>query len=168
MIDDPEHRLFERESWEEPEQDSEVFCARALDTFNRWRPCASFCADTGGAGANKMLKHLSPRLGGLQFTPKPTSVETSMRLLNDEFRSGRMRVNPLGLIARDAKLCRRGKPYHSDIMAALRYSHHGAYAYLNKAPPPPEDDDARRRRQWKEKQQILSDPWRRQMGRWAA
>ena len=166
QVDDPKHELWECESWEEGEQDSEMFCARVLDTFSRWRPMASICADTGGAGANKMLLHLAPRLGGLTFTPKPTSVETSMRLLNDEFRSGRMRVNPLGLIARDAKLCRRGGAYHSDIMAGLRYAHHGAYHYLSKAPPPPEDDDARRRRQWKEKQQLLKDPWRR-VGGWA-
>jgi hypothetical protein len=167
LNDDPEHTIYERECWEAGGQDSEAFCARVLDTFNRWRPMASACADTGGAGANKMLEHLAPRLGGLTFTAKPTSVETSLRLLQDEFRSGRFRVNPLGLIARDAKICTNPETYHSDIMAACRYAHHGAYHYLNKPAPPPEDDDARRKRQWLQKQKMLKDPWRKGMSGWA-
>jgi hypothetical protein len=168
LNDDPEHALYERESWEAHELDSEAFCLRVLDTFNRWHPMASICADTGGAGANKMLAHLAPRLGGLVFTPKPTSVETSLRLLNDEFRSGRMRVNPLGIIARDAKICTNPETYHSDVMAALRYAHHGAYHYLNKPAPPPEDDDTRRKRQWLQKMQMQKDPFRQMggQGRW--
>jgi len=160
MIDDPLHQLWERESWE-ARQDSEAFCARVLDSFNRWRPMSSICADTGGAGANKMLEHLKPRLGGLEFTLKPTSVETSTRLLNDEFRSGRLKINPIGLIARDAKICTNPESYHSDIMAALRYAHHGAYNFLSKAPLSlVETDDQRRKRQWIQKQAKRANPWK--------
>jgi len=70
-------------------------------------------------------------------------------------------------LARDAKICTNPETYHSDIMAACRYAHHGAYHYLNKPAPPPEDDDARRKRQWLQKQKMLKDPWRKGMSGWA-
>ena len=165
MVNDPEHLLWERESWEEHEQDSETFVDRVLDTYNRWHPMVAACGDTGGAGANKMLKVLVARFKGLEFTPKPTSVATSTRLLNDEFRSGRARVNPLGLIARDAKICTKVETYHSDVMAAARYGHHGAYNFLAKADPPvvPENTDEairnRRRRAWQREMKNMRNPW---------
>jgi hypothetical protein len=165
MINDPKHELWERESWEARELDSEAFVERVLDTYRRWRPMVAACGDTGGAGANKMLKVLAGRFGGLEFSPKPTSVETSTRLLNDEFRSGRVHVNPLGTIARDAKICTKVETYHSDVMAAARYGHHGAYNFLAKADPIPEventDDAIRRRRResWQEEKRTLRNPW---------
>lgn len=149
---DPLHRLWERESWEE-NQDSEIFIARVMETYHRWRPMVSACGDTGGAGAASMLKTLSNRLNGLQLTPKPTSVEVSMRLLNDEFRSRRMRVRRGGLIARDCKLCMRGGIFHSDIMPAARYAQHGALNYLAKPGKPPETQDQRRARQSRERRE---------------
>lgn len=165
MVNDPEHLLWERESWEESEQDSEEFVRRVLETYNRWHPMVAACGDTGGAGANKMLKVLAARFNGLEFTPKPTSVATSTRLLNDEFRSGRARVNPLGLIARDAKICTKTETYHSDIMAAARYGHHGAYNFLAKADPvkqPENTDEAirrRRREAWQRERENMRSPW---------
>lgn len=170
MTNDPEHRLWERESWEEREMDSEAFVARVLATYRRWRPMVAACGDTGGAGANKMLKVLAGRFEGLQFTPKPTSVDTSTRLLNDEFRSCRFKVNPLGLIARDAKICTKVETYHSDVMAACRYAHHGAYNYLAKEDPKPEavntDEAIRRRRraQWQNEIRKSHDPWAGESG----
>ena len=140
-IDDGTHAIWERESWED-RQDSEAFCRRVLETFKRWQPMQSICADTGGAGAVKMLEWLKPRLMGLDFTPKPTSVDVSERMLNDEFRSGRLRVNPLGLIARDAKICTNPETYHSDVMPATRYAFHGAYSWLSKEKPKPKSIDA--------------------------
>lgn len=169
---DPEHRIWERESWEE-RQDSEEFVTRLLATYMRWRPMVSLCADTGGAGANKMLEALAKRFRGMEFTPKPTSVETSMRLLNDELRSGRMRLDPFGLIARDCKLCTKGGVYHSDIMAAARYAHHGAYNFLGKeadeAKRKGETPDEKLRRERRERRSAeirhLQDPWTA-MGGW--
>ena len=165
QVNDPLHLLWERESWEEREQDSEAFVTKVLETYNRWHPMVAACGDTGGAGANKMLKVLASRFKGLEFTPKPTSVETSTRLLNDEFRSGRARVNPLGLIARDAKICTKVETYHSDIMAAARYAHHGAYNFLAKPDPVPESENTdeairrRRREAWQRERTNLESPW---------
>ena len=105
----------------------------------------SVCGDTGGAGANKDLAWMSKRMAGMEFTPKPTSVDLSTRMLNDELRSGRMKVDPKGLIARDAKLCTRKSKYHSDVMPAARYALHGAFNWLAKElplPPNPNDGDA--------------------------
>lgn len=130
-MDDPHHRIWERESWE-ANQDSEVFVARVLETYNRWKHFVSVCADTGGAGAASMIKVLANRFRGLQMTPKPTSVEVSMRLLNDEFRSRRLRTRRGGLISRDCKLCLKGGSYHSDVMPATRYAQHGALNYAAK------------------------------------
>jgi hypothetical protein len=172
MVNDPEHLLWERESWEEREMDSEAFVKRVLGTYQRWPPMIAACGDTGGAGANKMLKVLAGRFHGLEFTPKPTSVDTSTRLLNDEFRSGRARVNPLGLIARDAKICTKVETYHSDIMAAARYGHHGVYNYMAKADPAPQPENTdeairrRRREQWQNEKQNLRNPWSGEGG-WA-
>lgn len=169
MMNDPEHRLWEREAWEETELDSEEFCRRVLATYRRWRPMMAVCGDTGGAGANKALATVSNRAGGIDFTSKPTSVDLSMRLLNDEFRSGRLKINPLGLIARDAKICTKSETYHSDIMAALRYAHHCTYSYLAKAEKPkeknPDKEHAERRRQaWREEQERNSNPWKQEGG----
>ena len=169
---DPDHRIYERESWEET-QDSEEFVKRVMLTYNRWRPMVSACGDTGGAGANKMLEVLAKRFNGLQFTPKPTSVEVSMRLFNDEFRSGRMKVDPFGLIARDCKLCTKSGIYHSDVMAAARYAHHGAYNFLAKEPEENKyknetiDEKLRRERRARRADEIrtLRDPWQN-MGGW--
>ena len=104
-----------------------------------------------------MLKTLSGRLEGLQLTPKPTSVEVSMRLLNDEFRSRRFRTRKGGLISHDCKLCLRNGPFHSDIMPATRYAQHGALNYLAKSPKPPETLDQKRWRVWQENQRKERD-----------
>lgn len=156
-IDDPIHEIWERESWE-ANQDSEVFVARVLETYNRWKSIASVCADTGGAGAASMLKVLANRFRGLQMTPKPTSVETSMRLLNDEFRSRRMRTRKGGLISRDCRLCLRGGSYHSDVMPATRYAMHGAQNYAGKERKKPEESqDERRLRVSRERRESERD-----------
>lgn len=161
-VDDGTHTIFERESWED-RQDSESFCRRVLETFKRWQPMQAICADTGGAGAVKMLEWLSPRLMGLEFTAKPASVEVSERMLNDEFRSGRLKVNPLGLIARDAKICTNPETYHSDIMPAARYAFHGAYNWLAKEKPKPLpiDQELERKRiaRWKQQEKDGNRPW---------
>ena len=153
-MDDPKHQIYEREAWEERQLDSEEFCERVVATYFAWHPMMSVCGDTGGAGANKDLAWMSKRMAGMEFTPKPTSVDLSTRMLNDELRSGRMKVDPKGLIARDAKLCTRKSKYHSDVMPAARYALHGAFNWLAKElPPPPNPNDgdaiwARRISRW--------------------
>jgi len=170
QTNDPEHLLWEREAWEAREMDSEEFVELLLATYHRWRPIVSVCADTGGAGAGKALKRFSTLAHGLVFEPKPTSVELSTRLLNDEFRSGRARVNPLGIIARDAKICTKVETYHSDIMAAARYGHHGVANFLAKEEPKPKDpntDEAirqRRREQWTRELHDRQNPWSNEGG----
>lgn len=171
MTNDPEHRIYERESYE-GHGDSEEFCDRVEQTFARWRPMVAACGDTGGAGAVKALATIAKRIKGLQFTPKPTSLELSQRLVNDDLRSGRMRLNPLGHVARGAKKCIRGK-HEVDAMAACRYAHHGAYHFLSKAPPeqPTENTDEairrRRREQWAKEQRSLRNNWSTRDGGWA-
>jgi len=157
-MDDPAHQLIEVESWEERLLDSEEFAARVDATYSKWIPVAA-CGDTGGAGANKAMKTVSKRVGGINWTPKPTSVDLSMRLLNDEFRSGRFKAAPNGLIARDCKLCTKKGKYHSDVMAAVRYAHHCASHFLGQGPPPPETDEERRIRQWLERKAAAEDPY---------
>lgn len=153
--------IWERESWRGHGDDQDFF-QRVVDTFKRWQPMQSVCADTGGAGAVKMLARISPQMGGLQFTPKPTSVETSQRFLNDELRSGRMKVNQLGELAKAFKLCRKGK-HEIDVAAAARYAFHGAYNWLakEKKPPLPIDQELDRRRieRWKQQEKESRRPW---------
>lgn len=157
--DDPEHRLYEIASWEARQLDSEQLAAIASRNYGAWKPMVAACGDTGGAGANKAMATISKRVGGIHWTPKPTSVELSMRLLNDELRSGRLKVNPKGLIARDCRLCTKNGKYHSDVMAALRYAQHCATNFMAKPPPPPETDDERRVRQWLERRAAMEDPY---------
>jgi hypothetical protein len=104
-----------------------------------------------------MLKVLANRLDGLQLTPKPTSVEVSMRLLNDEIRSRRMRIRRGGLISRDCRLCLRGGSFHSDVMPAARYAQHGALNYKAKPAKPPETLDQIRYRVMMDRQRRESD-----------
>jgi len=136
-MDDGKHGICERESWR-GKGDSEEFCNRVVATYLRWHPMQAACADTGGAGAVKMLAHLAPRLGGLEFTPKPTSVETSQRLVNDELRSCRMKLDPRGEVVKALKRCRKGK-HEPDVAAAFRYACHGAINWLAKEPAKKEE-----------------------------
>lgn len=133
--DDSTHQLYEIESWT-GRGDSEEFCQRVVDTIVRWHPVVQ-CLDTGGGGA-KASATISKRVRGIEFTPKPTSVETSQRLVNDELRSGRMKLNPNGEIAMAAKAALKGR-HEPDAMAACRYAHHGVANYLSKNPPKKEE-----------------------------
>jgi hypothetical protein len=138
-VDDGTRKVYERESWA-GRGDSHEFQQRVIETFHRWQPMQSAVCDTGGSGAVKMMAYLKPRFGGLEWTGKPTSVETSQRLFNDELRSGRMILNPLGEVAKAAKQCRKNK-HELDVMAAARYAFHGAYNWLSKGKPAPKPID---------------------------
>ena len=74
-----------------------------------WPNLVSVCADTGGAGASKTIVALSKRMEGISMAPKPTDVAHSQRLVNDDFRSGRAKLRPDGLVATGAKSCLKGK-----------------------------------------------------------
>lgn len=168
-IDDPKHHVYERESYH-GHGDSEAFCKRILETVARWRPMQAACADTGGAGAVKMLAYLAPRLGGLVLTPKPSSVETSQRLLGDEIRARRLKLNPLGCVAKGAKTFRKGT-HEPDALAACRYAYHGAYNWLGKdmtkkkAEPKTsaeldEEIDKARMARFAEQRRYANSPWK--------
>lgn len=152
--DDPSHRIAEVESYTGRE-DSEQFCNRIVETYERWGPMAAICGDTGGGG-NKALATVAKRIRHMMLTPKPTSVDLSMRLVNDELRSGRMRCRKNGAIARAAKTAVKGK-HEPDVLAGLRYAHHSAYHYLAEAPP--ETDEDRRVREWLQRKAAMDDPY---------
>lgn len=138
-MEDGEHRIWECEAWT-GHGDSEDFTVNVMGIYDRFSPMMSVCGDTGGAGAVKALATLSKRMGGMLLTPKPTSVELSTRLVNDDFRSGRFKVLGDGVIATGAKSCLKGR-HEPDIMAAARYAHHGAYHFLAEASKVETDPD---------------------------
>jgi len=166
-MDDPLRRLYECWSWQERHLDvfktADVFKA-AMD---KWQP-QQVCVDTGGHGAVKIVESLKGMFGVAKFKVKPSSVLDSIGLVNDEFRTGRLLVDPNGLIANDAALCvwkpnkhgvEMSDTFHSDIMAALRYAHSCVYHYQAEAPPEEETDEERYIRQWEERQAVRNDPY---------
>ena len=166
-MDDPEHRLYECWTWQENHLDylklAEVF-KRAVE---KWSP-QQICVDTGGHGARKIMESLKSVFSQFTFKMKPASLLDSIALVNDEFRSGRLLVDPNGLIAHDARLCvwKQGKheqemsdTFHSDVMAALRYAHSVAYHHQAEAPALEESDEDRRVRQWLDRRNAQNDPY---------
>ena len=127
-IDDPKHEIWERYSWE-GKADSEDFLARVGTMFKRW-PMQAGCGD---AGSDKMLVYFKNRMNGLELAKKPGDLDVSQRLLNDEFRSRRLRLDPQGFVAKAARRARKGR-HEPDVLAACRYAFHGATSYLGKAP----------------------------------
>jgi hypothetical protein len=125
-MDDPKHEIWERESWT-GKADSEEFLARVAETFKRW-PIQAGCGD---AGADKMLEYFKKRMNGLALSKKPSDLDVSQRLLNDEFRSRRLKLNPIGCVAKAARKARKGR-HEPDALAACRYAYHAAYSYMGK------------------------------------
>ena len=165
-MDDGARRLYECWSWQENHLDylklADVFKA----AVEKWQP-QRICVDTGGHGARKLMESLKAVFAMYTFVLKPANVLDSIALVNDELRTGRMLVDPNGLIAHDANLVvwkpdkhetEESDAFHSDIMAALRYAHSCAYHYQAKAPAPPETDEDRRVRQWLERKAVREDP----------
>lgn len=145
-MDDPSHTVYECYSFQRNHQDVDKLSEEFIAAYKLWRPI-KVIGDNGGHGATKVLKTLEARLGGIVIDSKPTSVHDSIGLLNDELRTGRLKVQPKGIVANDFKLTtwkagKRGQEisdsYHSDILAALRYAMHGAQHFRAKAPKPPE------------------------------
>jgi len=168
-MDDPTRSIYERESWKD-KADSHDFQEKVGEMFKRWQPMQGGCGD---AGADKMLAYWKKRFGGLELAKKPSDLDVSQRLLNDEFRSRRLKLNPLGVVAKAAKTCRKGK-HEADAMAACRYAFHGAYNWLAKAPADKNtpktsqeiDDELDRKRQarWHRDNRMANSPWKNSGG----
>jgi hypothetical protein len=174
-MDDPKHRLFERWSWQRNHLDYLAMAEVFKKAAERWQP-QQVCADTGGHGARKIVESLRNVFSIYKFALKPSSVLDSIALVNDELRTGRMLVDPNGLIAHDARLVvwKQGQheveisdTFHSDVMAALRYAHSVAYHHQSEAAAPEYDEDdnsreartARFIRQWEHRQRVERDPY---------
>lgn len=138
-MDDPSHEISEVESYEGRE-DAELFCARIESTVMRYRPLAAICADPAGGGT-KAMAVVSKHIKGMELTPKPQSVALSQRLVNDDLRSGRMKLAPKGCVAKAAKTAQKGK-HEPDQLAACRYAHHAAHHYLSKQPKSDKKDES--------------------------
>ena len=147
--DDPEHRIYECWSWQKNHLDVDQLASVFVEAVKKWKP-QTIVGDTGGHGAVKVLKSLQARLSGYEIAVKPADLLASIALVNDEFRTGRLLVDPNGPIAHDAKLTTwaDGKlkrevsdSFHSDILDAMRYAHHGAQNWRGKAPPAPKSLD---------------------------
>ncbi len=163
--DDPSHTVYECYSFQRNHLDVDKLSEEFIAAYKLWRPI-KVIGDNGGHGATKVLKTLEARLGGIVIDSKPTSVHDSIGLLNDELRTGRLKVQPKGIIANDFKLTtwkagKRGQEisdaYHSDILAALRYAMHGAQHFRAKGPKPPETLDQIRYRVMMDRQRRESD-----------
>ena len=165
--DDPEHRLYEAWSFQKNHQDVDQLAAVFVDAYHKWRP-QIVIGDTGGHGAVKVLKSLESRLGGITIQAKPASLLDSIGAVNDDFRTGRILLDPRGPIANDAKLTTwaPGKikqevsdAYHSDVLDAWRYAHWGARHFRGKASAPAKSLDERRMERSAAKRRVETDPW---------
>jgi hypothetical protein len=165
--DDPEHRLYEAWSWQKNHQDVDQLAAVFVEAYRKWRP-QIIIGDTGGHGAVKVLKSLESRLGGVPIQSKPASLLDSIGLTNDDFRTGRILLDPHGPIAHDCKLVTwsPGKirqevsnAYHSDITEAWRYAVWGARHFKGKAAAPEPTRTELRAKRWAEKNRAMADPW---------
>jgi hypothetical protein len=141
-MDDPTRQIRECFSWQQNHQDVDQLSKVVVDAYSKYHP-VSVIGDTGGHGAVKVLETLKARLGGIEFSPKPASVDDSVAVMNDDFRNARIAVDPTGELAADYKRVvwdvkngKRiiGKKYHSDITEAARYAHWGAWHFAAKAP----------------------------------
>jgi hypothetical protein len=171
--DDGDRRVYVVDEWQAPgTEDYEDMRAVLERKMAQWRPSCAV-GDTGGHGATKLLNTFRNRLGVPIYTPKPTDVEGTVRLMNNDLSAGRLRV-PAGGLRDDMKQERwKVSPsgvrslqggHHSDLTAALRYAWAAQYAFRAEAPPKPKDD--REAREW-ELQKLVDDmAKRRGRGKW--
>lgn len=165
-MDDPLRRLYEVWSWQENHLDYMKLAAVFRLAVDRYHP-QRICVDTGGHGARKIMESLKAAFSMYTYIMKPASVLDSIALVNDEFRTSRLLVDPDGLIAHDAGLVvwvegkhnvEISETFHSDIMAALRYAHSCCYHYQAEAPAQPETEEDRHVRQYLEMKAVREDP----------
>ena len=170
IANDKQKRLYEMYSWQENLLDYLKLADKFKAVVERWRP-VEICVDTGGHGARKIMESLKALFSVYKFRTKPASVVDSIGMMNDDFRTGRLLVEPNGLIAHDAGLVvwkpdqhgvEISETFHSDIMAAARYAHSCSYHYLSQPTQEEiedqESDEDRRVRQWLRRREIEADP----------
>lgn len=151
--DDGAHRLWLVYEFEEGHQDVDELSAVFVPLVRKLRPLV-IVGDDGGHGAVKTLKTLESRIGGFEITPKPRDLDVSTGLINDEFRTGRLRMLASGNAAADFPHWQwqvkngkrvRSDVFHSDITEAVRYAVWGATHWLGKDPPPEVAGEDKRR-----------------------
>lgn len=151
--DDGAHKLWLVYEFEQGHQDVDQLSAVFVPLVRRFKPLV-IIADDGGHGAVKTLKTIENRLGGFEITPKPRDLEVSTGLINDELRTGRLRVFREGHAANDFPhwqwQVKNGKKerspvFHSDITEAVRYAVWGATHWMGKDPPPEASAEDKRR-----------------------
>jgi len=114
----------------------------------QWHPSCAV-GDDGGHGARKVLNTLAPRLS-LRFQPKPMSVEATVRAMNTDLRTGRLKLPRDSALAQDMQMevwevSKTGKrtiggPRHSDLTSSARYAYAASTAFRNPEPKPVETD----------------------------
>lgn len=163
--EDAERRLYVRHVWQASHQDVDQLAATLKDVIAAYRP-SYFVGDHGGHGAVKVLETLANRLR-VSFAIKPPDVMVSVGLVNDDLRTGRLLVPAGSELGRELPRVQRSenattrkveinkRGHHSDLTEALRYAHHAARHYANRAPKPePTRDELRAR--------AAADEWRRE------
>lgn len=168
--DDPERRLYVVYQWHANHLDVDVLAEKTRQVYEQYRP-VSLVGDHGGHAAQKILATISARLNVL-IQPKPSDVNVSIGLVNDDLRNSRLLieahtglVKDLGLVTwhiepGTGKRVANKRGFHSDLADALRYAHHGARHFKAKAPKPEPTRDERRERWEREKARREADPWR--------
>jgi hypothetical protein len=171
---DEQRRLYQVDEWEGPGTELIDELEAVLKAKKaRWRPSCAV-GDQGGHGAKKILRTLAPRLG-VNFQDKPTDVEASIRLMNTDFRTGRLKVIRNGKLAQDMQMevwdvSKTGKrvisgPRHSDVTSSGRYGYTAARAFRSVGDPPaPVDIIEERDRAIRA--QIEAEAAARRKGRW--
>lgn len=164
---DPEHRIYEVFSFKENHQDVDQLSDEVEKAITLFHPSITV-ADTGGHGATKVVKTLERRLG-IKNTLKPNSVPDSVALVNDEYRSGRMKIIKGGTLAEhskkvswDKKRKAQSAAFHSDPTEAWRYAHHGACLagfFSARAKPPVPSAAELRVELIRLRRELQSKPW---------
>ncbi len=168
--DDGERRLFTLFQWRENHLDVDVLAAKVAEVYREFRPSV-VVGDHGGHAAQKILKTLETRLK-VPIQGKPSDVNVSIGLVNDDLRNRRLfvedrtpLVKDLGLVTwhidtATKKRVANKRGYHSDLADAFRYACWGARHWAAKAPKPVETINDRRDRQWLEQQRREANAWR--------
>lgn len=172
--DDGEKRVYEVDSWQAPGTEDYEDLAEVLKAkVAQWQPACAI-GDTGGHGATKMVNTFRNRLGVPITGKKSADVEATVRLMNNDLRTGRLRIKSADL-AQDMKLERwkispSGKRelkggYHSDLTAALRYAWSAQAAFRSEAKPEPKNEQ--QARDWFLRDYVAQQEARKRKGRWA-
>lgn len=151
-------RLYEVDSWEGPGTEIIDELEKVLkEKREQWKP-SMLVGDIGGHGAKKIINTIAHKLK-LNLQSKPTDVEGTVRLINTDFRTSRLKLVRGGKLAQDMRqeywrvVTRPNGDIkreidgetHSDLTAALRYAYMASRADASRAPAEvPKDPDQKR------------------------